>query len=173
MPSDQLDHTQWIRDALEEHERPLLSYAAKLFHGDVERARDAVQDTFLRLCKQPREKVDDHLAQWLFTVCRNRVFEVCRKEGRMKPLTDVDMAVKPASGPSPAADAIRHDRAARVAELIAELPERQQELLRLKFQNNLSYKQISSITELSVSNVGYLLHTGIQALRNRMRELEA
>lgn len=91
----------------------------------------------------------------------------------MKPLTDVDMAVRPAPGSNPAADTMQKDRAARVAELIGELPERQQELLRLKFQNDLSYKQISSITKLSVSNVGYLLHNGIQALRERMRELEA
>ncbi len=43
------DSNAWIRQALERHERPLVHYAARLI-GDVERARDVVQETFLRLC---------------------------------------------------------------------------------------------------------------------------
>jgi RNA polymerase sigma-70 factor (ECF subfamily) len=42
-------------------------------------------------------------------------------------------------------------------------------VIRLKFQNGFSYKQIAGITGLSVSNVGFLIHTGIQALRKRFR----
>lgn len=167
------NQAQWIREALRVHERPLLRYAMRLCGGDVERARDAVQDTFLRLCKQPRHKVENHLAPWLFRVCRNRVFEIRRKEGRIMPLNDVDMAVRPAAGLDPAGRAEHEDRAKAVASLLAELPDRQQEILRLKFQNDLSYKEISSITKLSVSNVGYLIHTSIQTLRQRLRELEA
>ena len=40
--------------------------------------------------------------------------------------------------------------------------------MRLKFQNGLSYKEISRVTELSVSNVGYLIHTAIQKLRQQL-----
>lgn len=167
------ERAQWVESALETYERPLLRYAVRLCRGDLERARDAVQDTFLRLCNQPRERVDGHLAQWLYTVCRNRVIELLRKEGRMEPLSDTDLAVRPAADPDPASHSERRDRLQAVAHLLAELPERQQELLRLKFQEDLSYKQISSITALSVSNVGFLLHTGIQTLRRRLRELEA
>ena len=49
------------------------------------------------------------------------------------------------------------------------LPANQQEVLRLKFQNGFSYKQIAGITGLSVSNVGFLIHTGIQRLRKRFK----
>ena len=76
------DPGRWIRDALERFERPLTGYAQRLL-GDLERARDAVQETFLRLCKQERDKVEEHLAQWLFTVCRNQTLDVLRKESRM------------------------------------------------------------------------------------------
>jgi RNA polymerase sigma-70 factor (ECF subfamily) len=48
------------------------------------------------------------------------------------------------------------------------LPANQQEVVRLKFQNSLSYKEISAITGLSVTNVGYLLHTAIQTLRGKL-----
>ncbi len=167
------DHAQWVERALETYERPLLRYALRWCRGDLDRARDAVQDTFLRLCRQPRERVEGYLAQWLFTVCRNRAIELLRKEGRMEPLSDVDLAVRPAADPDPASQSERCDRLQAVAHLLTELPERQQELIRLKFQEDLSYKEISAITALSVSNVGFLLHTGIQTLRRRVRELEA
>lgn len=167
------DHAQWVESALDKYEGPLLRYALRWCRGDVDRARDAVQDTFLRLCQQPQERIEGYLAQWLFTVCRNRAIELLRKEGRMEPLSDADLAVRSAADPDPARRAERHDRLQAVAHLLAELPERQQELIRLKFQEDLSYKEISHITALSVSNVGFLLHTGIQTLRRRLRELEA
>jgi len=49
--------------------------------------------------------------------------------------------------------------------LIGELPRNQQEVIRLKFQNGFSYKEISRITALSVTNVGFLIHTAVTQLR--------
>lgn len=54
--------------------------------------------------------------------------------------------------------------------IVATLPPRQQEIVQLKFQNNLSYQEISEITKLSVSNVGVLLHTALKTLRQRYAE---
>ena len=51
--------------------------------------------------------------------------------------------------------------------ILATLPPRQQELLQLKFQNDLSYQEISEITELSVSNVGVTIHNALKTLRQR------
>ena len=73
---------QWIVSALARYEAPLLRYASRLL-GDVDRARDVVQDTFLKLCREDPTRLDGHLAQWLFTVCRNRALDIQRKEGRV------------------------------------------------------------------------------------------
>ncbi|HTE06423.1 MAG TPA: sigma-70 family RNA polymerase sigma factor, partial [Planctomycetota bacterium] len=72
-----------LRAAVAQFETPLLRYAARLT-GNAEVARDVVQDTFLRLCAQPRAAVETHLAEWLFTVCRHRALDHHRKEGRMQ-----------------------------------------------------------------------------------------
>ena len=40
----------------------------------------------------------------------------------------------------------------------------------VKFQNDLSYKEISDITGLTVTNVGFLLHVGLKKLRTLLRE---
>ncbi|MCK5802314.1 MAG: sigma-70 family RNA polymerase sigma factor [Lentisphaeria bacterium] len=164
---------QWIRDALAQHEGPLLRYATRLASGDLERARDAVQDTFVRLCEQPRSKIEDYLAPWLFRVCRNRVLELRRKEERMKPLEEKHVNTHPADGASPAATAERKDSLSIILRLLGGLPGNQQEVVRLKFQNEMSYKQISRVTGLSVTNVGFLLHTAIRKLRAEMHQLEA
>ena len=51
--------------------------------------------------------------------------------------------------------------------IVATLPPQQQEVIQLKFQNDLSYQEISEITKLSVSHVGVLLHTALKTLRQR------
>ena len=56
----------------------------------------------------------------------------------------------------------------RVCSLIETLPEKQQEVVYLKFKSDLSYKEISEIADISVSNVGVILHTAITALRTQM-----
>jgi RNA polymerase sigma-70 factor (ECF subfamily) len=61
------------------------------------------------------------------------------------------------------------EQAGRVSAAMSALPPSQQEVLRLRFQNGFSYKQIAGITGLSVTNVGFLIHTGIQRLRKRFQ----
>ena len=43
------------------------------------------------------------------------------------------------------------------------------EVLRLRFQDELSYKDISVVTGHSVGNVGFLIHAGIKQLRRRLQ----
>ena len=57
---------QFVEQALAQYEGPLIGYALGIVH-DLERARDVVQDTFIRLYQQDREKVQRGLKTWLFT----------------------------------------------------------------------------------------------------------
>ena len=62
----------------------------------------------------------------------------------------------------------RRETEDHLLQLVAELSDNQQEVVRLKFQENLSYREIADVTGLSVSNVGFLLHTAVMKLRERM-----
>jgi RNA polymerase sigma-70 factor (ECF subfamily) len=166
-----IDRAEWIRAAMERHESDLLRYAQSLT-GDPDRARDVVQDTFLRLCGQEPGSVDGHLAQWLFTVCRNRVHDVHRKESRMSPLADFEMETRESPEPNPAARAADRDTADTVRLLLEALPANQREVVRLKFQAQMSYEEIAAVTSLSIGNVGFLLHTAIKTLRKRLAAIE-
>jgi RNA polymerase sigma factor (sigma-70 family) len=163
-----LGQSEWISLVFERYEGPLMRYATWL-SGDAERARDVVQDTFLRLCAEEPGDVEGHLAEWLFTVCRNRALDVHRKESRLKPLTDFEIESQASPDPSPAVQVERQEATDQVVQLLKTLPSNQQEVVRLKFQFGLSYKEISRITNLTVTNVGFLLHTALKSLRHQLR----
>jgi RNA polymerase sigma-70 factor (ECF subfamily) len=153
----------WIRAAVSRYEGPLTLYAARIL-GDAERARDAVQEAFLRLCRQSRSQVEGHLAEWLYMVCRNCALDMKRKSSRAVPLVE-DELTEPSREPGPDEVAQTREGASDALRLMATLSENQQEVLRLKFQHGLSYKQIVAITGLSMSNVGFLIHMGLKKLR--------
>lgn len=158
----------FVSAAVARHRAPLLRYATRLLHGDASRAEDVVQDTFVRLMAQPPAQVDGHVAEWLFTVCRHRVMDILRKEGRMNLFAEGQAERLVASEPRPGAGLERAEQHAAVLRLIDRLPPTQQEVVRLKFQNGFSYQEISRITSLSVTNVGFILHTALKTLRRQM-----
>ncbi|HUG92785.1 MAG TPA: sigma-70 family RNA polymerase sigma factor [Planctomycetaceae bacterium] len=158
---------EWIGAALAEFERPLLRYAQRITR-DAERARDVVQETFFRLCREQPADLDGHLAEWLFTVCRNKALDVARKEQRMTTLAQAGVVDRASPECPPDELAESHDSAARILEILDTLPDHQQECIRLKFQGALSYREIAGVTGLSVSNVGYLIHVGLKAIRQQM-----
>lgn len=153
-----------VQRAMREFESPLIGYAMSIL-GDLERARDAVQDTFLKLYLQEQGKVNQGLKAWLFTVCRNRAFDMIRKDRRITHVDDEILALERSKDPDPAQVTQRREAHSEVMRFLERLPENQREVIRLKFQNDLSYKEISEITNLSVSNVGFLIHTGVKRLR--------
>jgi RNA polymerase sigma factor (sigma-70 family) len=144
---------------------PLIRYATRLLSGDVDLARDVVQDTFVRLMAQPPEAVNGHTTEWLFTVCRHRALDLLRKDSRMKRFADGSLDRLTAADPRPGLGLERAETHAALLTLIDRLPHNQQEVVRLKFQNGFSYKEIARITELSVTNVGFLIHTAVARLR--------
>ena len=156
----------WIQSVMAEYEEALVRYAAHITR-DIERAREVVQDTFLKLCRQDPDKID-RLAQWLYTVCRNRALDVLRKERRMTGISDAQLQLQTDSGPGASAAMEQQEQLTGIMAILTTLPTNQQEVLRLKFQSDLSYAEISEVTSLSVSNVGFLIHTGLKTIRDRV-----
>jgi RNA polymerase sigma-70 factor (ECF subfamily) len=156
----------WIVAVLERYEKPLLRYAAWLL-DDAERARDVVQETFLRLCKEKQESVGDHVPQWLFTVCRNLAFDLRSANARTERLDDTQDL-----DPSDVARALEAvEQQALLAQILAvveALPKNQREVVYLRFKAGFSYKEISIVTGLSVGNVGFLIHSAMLNIRRRM-----
>lgn len=157
----------WIKSAIERHQGALLRFASALVGPGA--APDVVQDTFLRLVAARREDVQDHLTGWLFTVCRNRAFELKRSPARKsQPLSEGEEMMS--TEPTAAEVLERRDEHGRVMRLIDELPERHRELVAMRFAGGLSYKEIAGVTGLSETNVGFILHTALKTLKRRLAE---
>ena len=77
-----------------------------------------------------------------------------------------DQTIDPSAAPPDAAMESKDDTH-RLQRLIKTLPERQRELVRLKFEAGLSYRDIAAATGLTVSNVGTLLSHAVQQLREQ------
>src|SRR6266436_1468292 len=118
----------WAGEVVDRFEGPLVRYAARIT-GDVERARDVVQETFLRLCKQDRAELDGHLAEWLFTVCRNQALDVRRKETPMRGMTSTLAESCESREPEQAAAVERDETQGQVLRLLEKLPPNQQEVV--------------------------------------------
>jgi RNA polymerase sigma factor (sigma-70 family) len=155
---------QFVERAMAEYESPLVGYAYGFVH-DLERARDIVQDTFIRLCQQDVAKVKDGLKTWLFTVCRNRALDVLRKESRVSPLDEDQLKKHATDAPSPDESLDQSERMASVMRYLDRLSDNQRTVILMKFRDGLSYQEICDATGLSSGNVGFLIHTGLKRLR--------
>jgi len=171
-PTVQPRHRAPLRAVVQRYQRPLISFARR-WVLNLATAQDIAQDTLLRLCQQPPDKLDGLLVGdraalegWLFVVARNRAIDAQRASGRTVARGVVSPNL-PAGTLTPAQAAERGELADRIIALVAELPPKQAEVVRLRFEQGLSYKAISSLTGHTVSYVGFLLHEGLKTLRQK------
>lgn len=158
----------WIVAALARYERPLLRFVCRMT-GEPELARDVVQDAFLKLCKADQERVEGRLAAWLFTVCRNRTLDLIKKEGRMGRLDEARMMAQPSTDCDPGEMAVLNEAHGIVIEALETLSDDQREAFRLKFQDQLTYREISQVLGVSLGSVSKLITTALGTIRDRLK----
>ncbi|WP_162030293.1 MULTISPECIES: RNA polymerase sigma factor [unclassified Lentimonas] len=145
-------------------ESPLLGFAHQMVKNE-QLAQDVVQEAFLRLQKNLAEV--EHPKAWLYTTVRRLAIDSLRKSSKVVPFPRTEDAaeVEP-EDPSPSPDELSEidERTGLMRVCIERLKPRDQHLVRLKFIDNLSYKQISERMGMTVSNVGYSLHHALKSL---------
>jgi RNA polymerase sigma-70 factor (ECF subfamily) len=108
------------------------------------------------------------VGQWLYTVVRHLALNVIRKDQRLHPLSQTLSHSWLSGDAQPDAAAENHEFADLAFAALNELPDNQRECVILKFEHGMSYRQIGEVTGLTTSYVGYLIHTGLKALRLRL-----
>lgn len=161
---DQLQSNQWLREMMAAHETSLRRFLTRIVPLAV--ANEIIQEAFFKLLGQKTEVIENHVAEWLFTVCRNKAWDYLRKEKNIDsdelPRLEL-VAVDPA--PLPIQVLESRQQLALILKSIARLKPQEQEVVRLKFQEGFDYKEISRITGHSISYVGVLIHQSIQKIR--------
>ncbi len=154
-------------------ESALLIYAQKLVNH-TETAQDIVQEAFLKLHASFDSVRQPH--PWLYRTVHNLSINHLRRGRKVVPLHSED----PESGvdlpdgkPLPDEYLARVEAIGRTRLSLARLDSRSRELIRLKFDEGLSYKEISERTNLTISNVGYLLHHALKDVAASLRKEES
>jgi RNA polymerase sigma-70 factor (ECF subfamily) len=99
---------------------------------------------------------------WLMAIARNVAIDHAR--ARRLHVT-LDEASHVTAGATPEEQAAQRSDAARLTVLLKGLPDRDRELLAMKYGAGLTNRAIARATGLSESNVGTLLHRATQTLR--------
>jgi RNA polymerase sigma-70 factor, ECF subfamily len=128
--------------------------------GDVDRARDAVQEAFAHALRSKRDlRLAGNLHAWLWRI----VVNVCRVEKR-HPLTALDERYE--------LEANGHQGDwAEVRAVIAALPERERLVLFLRHYADLDYETIAQVMGIERGTVAATLHSAHRKVRDAMTEV--
>jgi len=156
-----------IEDLFVDLESPLLAYALRLT-GEREVAEDLVQEAFMKLHAQFDEVREPR--RWLYRTVHNLALNYRRDSAKIVPLQprrdEADAPAAETADPQPLPDEqiARLEGIGLVRLCLGALDERSRELIRLKFNEDLSYAQIGKRTGLTTGHVGYLLHHALKTI---------
>ena len=135
--------------------------------GDRLAAEDLVALVFERaLARLATVREPERVRAWLFTIARNAVADYRRSH---RPTSDLEAAerLEHLWIDSPEAGAVRHDERRRLAAYLAELTDRERELIGLKLAAGLSNREVGRVLSLSETNVAQIAHRAVVKLRRR------
>ncbi|MFD2169680.1 RNA polymerase sigma factor [Tumebacillus lipolyticus] len=149
-----------MSDLLDELE-PFVFKVSYSFTRHQQDAEDLAQDVLYKICtKLSKFRGDSSLQTWVYTLIMNSYKDSLRKKKNRKtePLPDDT----PISSFEAAADA-----RLMFEEALKGLPETDRDILVLRFQNDLSVREVAAIMNLSESNV----KTRVFRIKDRLRSL--
>lgn len=173
-----------FRDAALPHRNSVLAFALSLA-GDRNVAEDLVQDTYLRAWRSfGTFTIGSDCRAWLFKICKNRFFDVCRRRKRRPRAEDLD-AIQPTIE-DPDYDVL-HDLERRLAgrapdpsllpdeinEALAELPEEFRTPILLCDLEEMPYRTIADELEIPLGTVRSRIARGRAMLRRRLASYAA
>ncbi|CTQ33597.1 sigma-70 family RNA polymerase sigma factor [Jannaschia rubra] len=132
-------------------------------------AEDCMQDVMVTLWRKAHlyDPARASVATWVFTIARNRKIDMIRKTRRPEP---EDLTWGPEAEPSQADVVAMRQESARLAQAVAELPERQRDLVQRAFFGEATHSEIAAATGLPMGTIKSRIRLAITRLREAMPE---
>ena len=156
---------------MEQYQTSLLRYATRVLNNE-DAAQDVVQEAFIRL--------NDNLAKiktrgvqvkgWLFRTTHNAAVDYIRKESRRRSLHDRQSKQADLFVTDSAAQQLRDEKQAMVMRHLNTLKPKEREVLVLRLQEGMSYKEIAAVLKRSEGYVGTLIHTATKKLSHSLQQ---
>jgi RNA polymerase sigma factor (sigma-70 family) len=137
--------------------------------NNVHLTEDLVADVFERAyAKASSLRSKEAYSTWLFTIARNAIISHVRKHSR-ETIVDPDIIrdISPAVG-SVESEVLHKEEQSDIARLVSTFPQREQDIISLKFDAELTNHQISEIMELTEPNVRVIIFRTLRKLREMM-----
>ena len=138
---------------------------AKRFNFTVLTPQDFVQETFLRLYNK-RELLNEDVLfdKQLFTICKNIIINHVNRENKIIQLDPLQLEVEQEDTDT----GIFEERQEKLQNFINQLPEQQQKIFTLHKLENLSYKEIAAITDLSEKTIANHIYLASKFIRKKV-----
>lgn len=167
------DH-QAFRELVERHQNAVIGTVAKML-GNASESEDIAQQVFLRIWRNAkRYRPDAKFTTYLYTITRNLVFNETRRKSRKKEVSsdereeNSNQLIEASPDRQPDAELLQAELQQAVDDAIAALPETQRMAVVLRRYEQLSYEEIATVLNLSVSAVKSLLFRARTALRESL-----
>lgn len=137
--------------------------------GNVHLTEDLVADTFEKAyTKSSSLRSQDAFSTWLFTIARNAIVSHGRKFSR-ETIVDPEVMrdISPASA-SVESQVLIQEELGTVARFVREFPQREQDIISLKFDAELTNHQIAEVMGLSEPNVRVIIFRTLRKLREML-----
>jgi len=157
--------------SLVERHSPAVYRYFRVACRDPERARDLVQEAFLRVYRhRDRYRPGGSFRNWLFVIAANLARSDRRTRQRRPTAPLHDALDLPASTPDPQQAAVGAERLARIGRELARLPPAQRDALRLRLLEGLSFDAIGQALGCPAGTARTRVHYGLKTLRARLDE---
>jgi RNA polymerase sigma-70 factor (ECF subfamily) len=160
-----------LEGIMEQYQSALLRYAARVLNNE-DAAQDVVQEAFIRLHGN-MEKITArgvHLKGWLFRTTHNAAVDYIRKESRRQKLHQKQSNEMKPYAPDSEVQQNTEERQALVMQHLNILKPKEREVLVLRLQEEMSYKEIAAVLKRSEGYVGTLIHTATKKLSQSLRQ---
>jgi RNA polymerase sigma-70 factor (ECF subfamily) len=156
-----------LESVMNQYQSALLRYATRVLNNE-DAAQDVVQETFIRLHSN-MEKIAErgvHLKGWLFRTTHNAAVDYIRRESRRRLLHQRQSAEEDPHGENNVTD----ERKELVLQYLNVLKPKEREVLVLRLQEGMSYREIAAVLKRSEGYVGTLIHTATKKLTQSLRQ---
>lgn len=156
-----------VRPLIERYHKPLAAVLQRAL-GTSPDVDDVFQETWIRVVRSAHTyDPQQRFSGWLFSIAWNLV-----KDRWSKRIVhaDVDLASVPSKERSAEDRAVASDRAERVRDLVARLPERLSQVILLRYFEELSEKEVAARLGVPVGTVKSRIHHGLKKLAESIGE---
>ncbi|GAB4521895.1 MAG: sigma-70 family RNA polymerase sigma factor [Anaerolineae bacterium] len=141
--------------------------------GDAHTAQDLASEVFVRFIKALKRDTAPHtsLRGWIFRVARNLIYDHYGREQEL-PVDTLDQWLATDANTDPEVQALRSIQAERAHRAISMLAPAQQEVLLLRFDQQLSLQETADIMDKQVNAIKALQFRAVNTLRQILQDLE-